>query len=88
MSVEAGWGIGVAKPLEQFEIKTLVDIPVGGLDASFTNASFFMVIAVAAVTLFLTALSDKPEPACEGRKSEAFRPPTDATRPLRRNGSV
>ena len=44
----------MAKPLEQFEIKTLVDIPVGGLDASFTNASFFMVIAVAAITLFLT----------------------------------
>jgi hypothetical protein len=34
------------------------------------------------------ALSDKPEPACEGCKSEAFRPPTDATRPLRQNDSV
>jgi hypothetical protein len=27
------------------------------------------------------ALSDKPEPACEGCRSEAFRPPADATRP-------
>ncbi len=36
----------------------------------------------------IEALSDKPEPACEGCKSEAFRPPTDATRPLRQNGSV
>ena len=44
----------MAKPLEQFEIKTLVDIPVGSLDASFTNASAFMVISVAAITLFLT----------------------------------
>ncbi len=34
------------------------------------------------------ALSDKPEPACEGCRSEAFRPPADATRPGRRNGSV
>ncbi len=32
------------------------------------------------------ALSDKPEPACEGCKSEAFRPPTDTTRPLRQRG--
>jgi F-type H+-transporting ATPase subunit a len=44
----------VAGPLEQFEIKTLVPIHVGGVDASFTNASLFMVVAIAAVTLFLT----------------------------------
>ena len=35
-----------------------------------------------------TALSDKPEPAYEGCRSEAVRPPADATRPGRRNGSV
>ena len=34
------------------------------------------------------ALSDKPEGACEGCWSEAFRPPADATRPGRQNGSV
>ena len=34
------------------------------------------------------ALSDKPERACEGCWSEAFRPPADATRPGRQNGSV
>jgi F-type H+-transporting ATPase subunit a len=44
----------VAGPLEQFEIKTLVPIQIGNVDASFTNASLFMVVAVAAVTLFLT----------------------------------
>ena len=44
----------MAGPLEQFEIKTLVPIHVGGVDASFTNASLFMVVAVVAVTLFLT----------------------------------
>ena len=35
-----------------------------------------------------TALSDKPERACEGCWSGAFRPPADATRPGRQNGSV
>lgn len=44
----------MAGPLEQFEIKTLVPIQIGNVDASFTNASLFMVVAVAAVTLFLT----------------------------------
>ena len=38
--------------------------------------------------LIKQALSDKPEPACEGCRSEALRPPADATRPGRRNGSV
>ncbi len=40
-------------PLAQFEIKTLVDINVAGIDASFTNSSLFMVLTVLTVTLFL-----------------------------------
>ena len=44
----------MANPLKQFEIKTYVDIPLGSVDASFTNSSLFMVIAVAAITAFLT----------------------------------
>jgi F-type H+-transporting ATPase subunit a len=55
-------------PLEQFLIKRIVDVCVGGewqpatpetpavctgYDASFTNASLFMLIAVALITLFL-----------------------------------
>lgn len=44
----------MARPLEQFEIKPLVPIEIGGADLSFTNASLFMVIAVALITLFLT----------------------------------
>ena len=40
-------------PLAQFEIKTLVDINIAGVDASFTNSSLFMVLTVATVTLFL-----------------------------------
>ncbi|BBK45160.1 ATP synthase subunit a [Allostella vacuolata] len=43
----------MAGPLEQFEIKTLVPITVGTTDASFTNASLFMAIAVAAITVFI-----------------------------------
>jgi F-type H+-transporting ATPase subunit a len=41
-------------PLEQFEIKRLVDIQIGGLDASFTNSSAMMVIVLVVVTAFLT----------------------------------
>lgn len=41
-------------PLAQFEIKRLVPMEIGGLDVSFTNASLFMVVAIAAITLFLT----------------------------------
>ncbi|TNE38517.1 MAG: F0F1 ATP synthase subunit A [Alphaproteobacteria bacterium] len=41
-------------PLEQFEIKSLIPMNIGGLDVSFTNASLFMVIAIVAITLFLT----------------------------------
>ena len=44
----------MANPLEQFEIKPIVELPVGGIDASFTNSSLFMVTAVVLITLFLT----------------------------------
>jgi len=43
----------VAGPLEQFEIKRLVNLPVGNLDLSFTNSSLWMVIAVVASTALL-----------------------------------
>lgn len=57
-------------PLEQFLVKRLVDICIGGdwqpsppddtlkctgFDASFTNSSLFMLIAVGLITLFLVA---------------------------------
>ncbi|MBI3453867.1 MAG: F0F1 ATP synthase subunit A [Rhodospirillales bacterium] len=41
-------------PLEQFQIRRLVPIEIGGVDASFTNSAVFMVIAVALVTLLMT----------------------------------
>ncbi|MQP65984.1 F0F1 ATP synthase subunit A [Niveispirillum sp. SYP-B3756] len=36
----------MAGPLEQFEVKRLVSLPVGNLDLSFTNSALFMVLAV------------------------------------------
>ncbi len=39
--------------MQQFEIKRLIPIDLFGLDASFTNASLFMVIAVALIVGFL-----------------------------------
>lgn len=41
-------------PLAQFEIKPLVSLPhFAGFDVSFTNASLFMVLAVAGIALFI-----------------------------------
>lgn len=43
----------MAGPLEQFEIKPIVPIEIGGLDMSFTNSALWMTIAVAGITAFL-----------------------------------
>ena len=43
----------MAGPLEQFEVKPIVNINVGGLDLSFTNASMWMVLAATLITVFL-----------------------------------
>ncbi|HLO77786.1 MAG TPA: F0F1 ATP synthase subunit A [Magnetospirillum sp.] len=40
--------------MQQFEIRPLVDIHVGGLNVSFTQSALMMVIAVVLVTAFLT----------------------------------
>lgn len=42
----------MANPLHQFEINTIVPIKIGGLDASLTNSSVFMIVAVILVTSF------------------------------------
>ncbi|MCK4939513.1 MAG: F0F1 ATP synthase subunit A, partial [Rhodospirillaceae bacterium] len=44
----------MANPIEQFNIRPLVEINLGGLDATFTNASAFMLLTVVTVTMFLT----------------------------------
>jgi F-type H+-transporting ATPase subunit a len=41
-------------PLHQFVVQPLIPLNIGGLDASFTNASLWMVVTVVAVTLFTT----------------------------------
>jgi len=41
-------------PMKQFEITRLIDINIGGVDASFTNASLWMVVAILGITLFTT----------------------------------
>ena len=41
-------------PLEQFAIKRLVDMHVGGVDVSFTNSAAMMVAGVVLMSLFLT----------------------------------
>lgn len=42
----------MASPVEQFEIKPLVPIHVGGVDLSFTNSALMMVIAIVVATVF------------------------------------
>ncbi len=39
--------------MAQFQIKRIIPIDLFGFDASFTNASLFMAIAVALITFFL-----------------------------------
>jgi F-type H+-transporting ATPase subunit a len=46
-------------PMHQFTIQPLVPLHLGGVDVSFTNQSFLMVIVVLAASLFLT-LAVKP----------------------------
>ena len=36
----------MSNPMEQFVIKPLVPLEVGGVDISFTNSALFMVLAV------------------------------------------
>ncbi len=53
MATESGDGAGHGfDPMHQFEINRLINIDLFGLDASFTNSSLFMVIAVAVVACF------------------------------------
>jgi F-type H+-transporting ATPase subunit a len=52
VAADAGGGHG---PMSQFEIKRYFPLDLFGQDASFTNSSLFMVIAVATITLFFAA---------------------------------
>jgi F-type H+-transporting ATPase subunit a len=46
-------------PMEQFAIKPIIPLHIGGYDVSFTNQSLLMVVVVSAAALFLT-LAVKP----------------------------
>jgi F-type H+-transporting ATPase subunit a len=43
-------------PVEQFEIKPLVELTLGGYDVSFTNSSLFMLLALGVSSLFLVSV--------------------------------
>ena len=44
---------GMHSPVEQFEIKPLVELSLGGYDVSFTNSSLFMLLAIGFSAIFL-----------------------------------
>ena len=44
----------MASPVEQFKLKPLVPLEIGGVDLSYTNSALWMTITVIAVTAFLT----------------------------------
>jgi len=48
-------------PMEQFEVKPIVPLHLGGYDVSFTNQSLFMCLVVAAVTLFFALAVSRPK---------------------------
>ena len=41
----------MASPLEQFTVKPLIPINIGGYDISFTNSSLFMIITVLTIVV-------------------------------------
>ncbi|MFO1061500.1 MAG: F0F1 ATP synthase subunit A [Dongiaceae bacterium] len=41
-------------PLEQFAIRRIVDLHIGGIDISFSNSALMMVLSVLLITVFLT----------------------------------
>jgi F-type H+-transporting ATPase subunit a len=59
---EAGGATYDLDPMHQFEIYPLVPINIGGIDASFTNSSLWMVIAAGVVVLLLLAAPSKLVP--------------------------
>lgn len=51
----------MAGPMEQFALKVLKPLNVAGFDASFTNSSLWMAIAVAAIGVFLFVGTARPQ---------------------------
>jgi F-type H+-transporting ATPase subunit a len=53
LATEAGHGESPFHPMEQFEIKPLAQLDLGGYDVSFTNSALWMLITAVVVTGFL-----------------------------------
>lgn len=51
----------MANPMEQFSVETLLPLSVAGYDVSFTNSSLWMVVALAAVSVFLFIGTARPQ---------------------------
>ncbi len=48
-------------PMDQFKVKDLYPIEVAGYDLSFTNSSFWMLVALAAISVFLFVGTARPQ---------------------------
>jgi F-type H+-transporting ATPase subunit a len=53
LAAEGGHGGEHHSPMEQFEIQRIFPLEIGGYDVSFTNASFYMVLALVLISAFL-----------------------------------
>ena len=51
----------MANPMEQFQVETIKPLEVAGYDVSFTNSSLWMLIALAAISVFLFVGTAKPQ---------------------------
>ncbi|MGB7654025.1 MAG: F0F1 ATP synthase subunit A [Novosphingobium sp.] len=51
----------MANPMEQFSVETILPLKVAGYDVSFTNSSLWMIIALAAVSVFLFIGTARPQ---------------------------
>ena len=48
-------------PMDQFKVKDVYPIEVAGYDLSFTNSSFWMLVALAAISVFLFVGTARPQ---------------------------
>jgi len=51
----------MSNPMEQFALKTLKPLELGGHDVSFTNSSLWMLIALGVISIFLFVGTAKPQ---------------------------
>jgi F-type H+-transporting ATPase subunit a len=51
----------MAGPMEQFQVKTIAPLEVAGYDVSFTNSALWMLLALAAVSIFLFVGTARPQ---------------------------